>query len=108
MRTTVALLMVAAFFAASTSVSAQSDDKTTPPEWVAIDDSLGHVLGLTNDQMKQVQEADERYAKAKDSGDASALEKRDTDLRAVLLPSQYEQWKQIVKQRKSGSPPPKK
>jgi hypothetical protein len=107
MRTTVALLMVAAFFAL-TNASAQSDGKTTPPEWVAIDDSLGHELGLTNDQMKQVQEADERYAKAKEAGDASALEKRDMDLRAVLLPSQYEQWKQIVKQRKSGSPPPKK
>lgn len=100
MRTGIVLALVALLFC-SVNTSAQSDNKKIdPPEWVAIDDSLGHELGLTNDQMKLVQEADERYAKAHEAGDASAMEKRDMDIKAILLPSQYEQWKAIVKKRK--------
>lgn len=84
-------------------VQAQSNEelKTDPPSAVMIDDSLGHALGLTNEQMKLVQTADENYRKGMKAGDQAALNKRDRDLKAVLLPTQYEQYKEVVKKRRS-------
>ncbi len=77
------------------------DRPVDPPTVVMIDDSLGHELGLTNEQMKLVQTADENYRKGVKAGDKDVLEKRDRDLRAVLLPTQYEQYREVVKKRKA-------
>lgn len=76
-----------------------------PPALVAINDSLGHVLGLTNDQMKKIQEADDRYREGASKGDKDALEKRDRDLKAILLPSQYTEWKGMIEQQRNKTQP---
>ena len=82
----------------------QKQDKTVdPPAWAVIDDSLGHVLNLTNDQMKQVQQADDAYRTSVKAGDKSAMEKRDKDLRAILIPSQFAQWQEIARKRKANT-----
>src|SRR5436190_14847778 len=104
MRTACALILATLW---SMSASAQTTDNTDPqydpPAWAMINDSLGHVLDLTNDQMKQVQEADEHYRGLVKAGDKSAMEKRDKDLQAILIPSQYAQWKEIAKKQRAAA-----
>ena len=86
------------------SVNAVAQEEKTanydPPAWAAIDDSLGHALDLTHDQMKLVQTADENYRKNARAGDKEAMEKRDRDIKAIMLPTQYTAWKEAVRQRK--------
>jgi hypothetical protein len=102
MRTTFTFVLVASLSMAAFGQTDQQKDKTyDPPAWAMIDDSLGHVLNLTNDQMKQVQQADDAYRTNVKSGDKSALDKRDKDLRAILMPSQFTQWQEIARKRQA-------
>jgi hypothetical protein len=80
-------------------VSAQDFD---PPRTMMIDDSVGHVLNLTNEQMKQVQVADEHYSDNRKAGDKEALAKWERDIKAALLPTQYEEWKAMTSKRKEN------
>ncbi len=66
------------------------------PKWEIISDSIGHVLELTNEQMKRSQTIDDQYADL--PADQTNREKRDKDLRSVLSPSQYAKWSAIRKE----------
>jgi hypothetical protein len=99
MRTAAILIALATSSMISIHAQTDSDKQVEPPAYVMIDDSLGHELGLTNEQMKLVQESDARYSDLMAKGDKDALKLRDRDLQAVLLPSQYAQWKVIVQKR---------
>ncbi len=70
------------------------------PKSEVITDSIGHVLDLTNDQMKRVQVIDARYAELPAA--KANLEMRDKDLRSVLSPSQFTQWNKLRKEISSG------
>ena len=92
------------------TVSAQTDKETKEidlPTWAVIDDSLGHALDLTNDQMKLVQEADEHYRERVAKGDDNAIEMRERDIKAALLPSQYKEWQAVAAKRKGATLPVK-
>jgi hypothetical protein len=102
MRTLGILLLTLLCTTARAQIGEKKDPAFDPPAWAMIDDSLGHVLGLTNEQMKLVQQADEHYRANVKAGDQGAMEARDKDLRAVLLPSQFEQWKEIAGKLKSS------
>lgn len=85
---------------ATAQIGEKKDPAYDPPTWAMIDDSLGHALGLTHEQMKQVQTADENYRIAVKEGAIGALEKRDKDLRALMLPTQYDKWADIARKRR--------
>jgi hypothetical protein len=99
MRTAAILIALATSSLISIHAQTDGDKQVDPPAYVMIDDSLGHELGLTNEQMKLVQESDARYSDLMAKGDKQALMLRDRDLQSVLLPSQYAQWKLIVQER---------
>jgi hypothetical protein len=99
MRTAAILIALATSSLISIHAQTDGDKQVDPPAYLMIDDSLGHELGLTNEQMKLVQESDQRYSELVAKGDKDALQLRDRDLQAVLLPSQYAQWKMIVQKR---------
>ncbi len=99
MRTAAILIALATTSLISIHAQTDGDKQVDPPAYVMIDDSLGHELGLTNEQMKLVQESDARYSDLVAKGDKDALKLRDRDLQAVMLPSQYAQWKVIVQKR---------
>lgn len=103
MRTIITICMLALL---AGSAYAQDPGSTgspyAPPAWAMINDSLGHVLGLTQDQMKLVQESDEHFSEHVKAGDKNALEQREKDLKAIMLPSQYEQWREMVKLRRTA------
>ncbi|HEX2617203.1 MAG TPA: hypothetical protein VHL57_06650 [Flavobacteriales bacterium] len=102
MRTAIVLLFCCCCIAVNAQIGEHKDTRYDPPTWAMIDDSLGHELGLTNEQMKKVQEADEHYRANVKGGDASAMDKREKDLKAILLPSQLTQWKEIAAKRRSA------
>lgn len=102
MRTACTLVLSALISANATAqIGDHKDKQYDPPEWAMITDSAGRALDLTQEQMKQVQEADENYRANAKAGDAGALDKRDKDLQAILLPTQYTQWKEMTKARRA-------
>ncbi len=105
MRTAAILIALATSSLIGLHAQNNGDAQVEPPAYVMIDDSLGHELGLTNEQMKLVQESDARYSDLVAKGDKDALKLRDRDLQAVMLPSQYAQWKTIVQQRVKAQKP---
>ena len=106
MKTPCAIILAASLSLAAQGQADQQEEKSyDPPAWAVIDDSLGHVLNLTNDQMKQVQQADDTYRENAKAGDGSALEKRDKDLKAILVPSQFTQWQDISRKRRAKAIP---
>lgn len=103
-------LVIAWAMCSMITANAQTDKATKEielPTWAVIDDSLGHALDLTNDQMKLVQEADEHYRERVAKGDDNAIEMRERDIKAALLPSQYKEWQAIAAKRKGATLPVK-
>lgn len=105
MRTLLSIAVLLISIGASAQIGEHKDPSYDPPAWAMLEDSVGHVLGLTNQQMKQVQTADENYRANAKAGDKGALEKRDADLRAILLPTQYTQWKEVARARRAQMKP---
>lgn len=100
------LLFQCAMLSAPLLFAQQDAPEPMLPAWSVIDDSLGHVLQLTNEQMKQVQLADDHYKEHRRAGAKDALEQRERDIKAVLMPTQYEEWRRVVERRKSGAKDP--
>lgn len=79
-----------------------SQTTTAPPQWVEMTDSVGHVIGLREDQQKGWKERNDKWNKeyealSKGEEDEPTYIKlhnaREFDLRGFLTGGQYDKWK---------------
>lgn len=95
-----------AFVLAGTSVQAQAkpDQEVPPPHWMQLTDSVGHAIGLREDQAQGWKDRNDRWNKkytelGKDPEHQPTYIKlhsaREFDLKGFLTGGQYDKWQQL-------------
>ncbi|MBX2983996.1 MAG: hypothetical protein KF843_15075 [Flavobacteriales bacterium] len=108
MKTTATLVCVL-LFGASASLSAQDTTAvpiTSPPAWVSMSDSVGHLIGITPEQQEGWKARNARWDNKykalgtepeKDPTYIKLHNAREFDLRGFLTGGQYDKWKVLNK-----------
>ena len=104
-----AILLCACLISMWSTLSAQDTLKTpehTPPHWVAMNDSVGQVIGLRDDQQEGWHNRNARWtSKYKELGKdpehhptyIRLHNAREFDLKGFLTGGQYDKWKELNK-----------
>lgn len=97
----------------ATPGTVQQPTTSTQRGWVMFDDRVGKEMQLQPDQLQRLRDVDMRYQKDytalgaepwTNQGYSTLTDRRATDVRGILTPTQYEQWS--TKYNTAPLPPP--